>query len=291
MFLKETNSVQICLEDYLYLEEGFNLSNFLEDYIKKLENVKIDKTYISKQKIKYDKLLSDFKSKLSKEEKVILNEKTKEIKNNFKSISKDDILTESEEYMFMKESFIKDKIEKLKGVITKSFLTFDDNVLEGMSIFVVVLIVQIIFLQVLAAIFGINVAMVILIVIVGPILEEVGRYVALKTDSVDSYTSTLNIWEFMTYAVKKANVLVVIFNVISRILVASELHTANATRMKNAMGTDDEIKSLITSTIYHVLWNGIAVVISVLGNVKKIANLTYASVPINSVMGNTIFKL
>ena len=173
-FLKETNTVQICLEDYLYLEEGFNLSNFLEDYIKKLENVKIDKAYISKQKVKYNKLLSDFKSKLSKEEKVILDEKTKEIENNFKSISKDDILTESEDYMFMKESFIKDKIEKLKGVITKSFLTFDDNKLKGATIYLVVYLMNTIFHLGLTALFGPTIGMILTFVLVTPINEEIG---------------------------------------------------------------------------------------------------------------------
>ena len=266
MFLKETNAVQICLEDYLYLEEGFNLSNFLEDYINKLENVKIDKAYISKQKVKYNKLLSDFKSKLSKEEKVILDEKTKEIENNFKSISKDDILTESEDYMFMKESFIKDKLEKLKGVITKSFLTFDDNVLIGISIYVIVLIIQNIIHLALIFIFGPIVAEAIFFLLVTPITEEVGRYAALKYNSVDSFNSTINIVEFTNYVLPiltSGKLISSIVVIILRTITAVNLHTKNTDRLKNAIDGEG-VKETIASTIYHILWNSVGVTIKLL---------------------------
>jgi hypothetical protein len=281
MFLKETNTVEIYLEDYLYLEEGFNLSNFLEDYIKKLENVKIDKAYISKQKVKYNKLLSDFKSKLSKEEKVILDEKTKEIENNFKSISKDDILTESEDYMFMKESFIKDKIEKLKGVITKSFLTFDDNKLKGATIYLVVYLMNTIFHLGLTALFGSTIGMVLTFVLVTPINEEIGRYFALKNNSIDSYNSSLNIWEFINYVIPNilsGNIINSLIVIVGRVFVASELHSKNTDRMKNVL-EDEQTKATIISVIYHILWNSLGVLFGIF------------SIPINAVLGNTVFKL
>lgn len=279
MFLKEYNKIDICLENYIYLEEGFNLNSFLEDYIRKLENIKIDKTYISKQKIKYNKLLNNFKSKLSKEEENILNNKTKEIEDNFKDIDKEGLVNTTNNSMFLSNSYIKIKIEQIKSIITKCFLTFDDNILKGASIYLVVYIIQSIIGMGLVALFGSVLGFTLSMILVTPIIEELGRYVALKTDSIDSYSSTLNIAELSVLGLSKfnSNIIVGLVSTIIRIIVASELHIRNKERMKNAL-ENEQIKTTIVSIIYHMLWNSMGAILGVL------------ALPINVVGGKTIFK-
>lgn len=142
------------------------------------------------------------------------------------------------------------------------------NVLISIGMVYIILIINTLFMAVVANIFGPIVGMLFLAIVCAPIVEEFGKYLAIKANIGPEFLLTFNIAEFSLYYVRMAAVGIPAATIFIIRLLPVLMHYATAWIQTEYQSKGKDGIGYIIGVLMHAIWNAMATFRLILEAVK-----------------------